>query len=139
MAFSGAFEAYSTSLVISTAWRKKIGRDLRDVVDRAGAAAQIAAVHVGEAGFASGTNLQRQAHVARADAFDVAALLDHGEQDVVALVEQRKFVADLFELQRDGLRILHLCHGGVSVVGFELAQAGLPVPRWLLVAKLWIQ
>jgi hypothetical protein len=32
-------------------------------------------------------------------------------------------------LQCDGLRILHLCHGGVSVVGFELARAGLPVPR----------
>jgi hypothetical protein len=92
---------------------EKYGRHLRDVVDRAGTAAQIA----------SGTNLQREAHVARADAFDIAALLDHGEQDVVAFVEERKFVADFFELQCDGLRILHLCHGGVSVVGFELAQA----------------
>jgi hypothetical protein len=108
---------------------EKYGRHLRDVVDGAGTAAQIAAVHIGETCFASGTNLQREAHVARADAFDIAALLDHGEQDVVAFVEERKFVADFFELQCDGLRILHLCHGGVSVVGFEVARAGLPVPR----------
>ena len=102
---------------------EKYGRHLRDVVHGAGTAAQITAVHIGEACFASGTNLQREAHVARADAFDIAALLDHGEQDVVAFVEERKFVANFFELQCDGLRILHLCHGGVSVVGFELAQA----------------
>jgi len=55
--------------------------------------------------------LQREAHVAGADAFDVAALLDHGEQDVIAFVKKREFVADLFELERDGLCVLHLCHG----------------------------
>ena len=44
--------------------------------------------------------------------FDVAALLDHGEKDVVPFVKQREFVANLFELERDGLCVLHLCHGG---------------------------
>src|SRR2546427_10860200 len=74
-------------------------RDRRHVVEGAGAAAEVAAVGVVAAGFASGIDLQGQTHGAAADFFDVAALLDHGEQDVVALVEQRDFVAHLFELQ----------------------------------------
>src|SRR5205807_5651791 len=39
-------------------------RDLRDVIRRAGAAAEVAAVGVVRAGFAAGIDLQRQAHVA---------------------------------------------------------------------------
>ncbi len=55
------------------------GRDLRDVVLRAGAAAEIAAVRGVGARFAAGKDLQRQAHVAAGNLFDVAALLNHGE------------------------------------------------------------
>ncbi|MFY9527881.1 MAG: hypothetical protein WBC04_13235 [Candidatus Acidiferrales bacterium] len=90
---------------------EKDGGDLRHIVGGARAAAQVAAVHVGKTCFASGTNLQREPHVAGGNSFDVAALLDHGQQDVVPLVKQREFVPDLFQLQRDRLRILHLCHG----------------------------
>jgi len=43
---------------------EKYRRDLRDVVDGARAAAQVAAVHVGKAGLASRTDLQRKPHVA---------------------------------------------------------------------------
>src|SRR5262249_61282983 len=66
-------------------------RDLRDVVGSAGAAAEIAAIGVVRAGFASGIDLQRQAHVAARDFLDVAALLGHGEQNIVALIEKRYF------------------------------------------------
>ena len=103
---------------------EKYRRHLGHVVERAGTAAQVAAVHIGQAGLASWTNLQRQPHVARADAFNVAALLDHGQQDVVALVKQRKLVADFFELQRDGLCILHLCHGLNFSLGMDFVSRG---------------
>ena len=86
-------------------------RHLRDVVGGSRTAAKIAAVEIGEAGFASRTDLKRKPHVARADAFHVTSLLNHGEKNVVAFVEERKFVPHLFELQRDCLRILHLWHG----------------------------
>ena len=54
-------------------------RDLGDIVGRAGAAAEIAAVGVVRAGFAAGIHLQRQAHVAAGNFLHVPALLDHGE------------------------------------------------------------
>src|SRR5271155_1342897 len=54
-------------------------RDLRDVIGRAGAAAEVAAVGAVAAGFAAGIYLQGQAHVAAGNFFHVAALLDHGE------------------------------------------------------------
>ena len=101
---------------------EKYRRHLRDVVDGARAAAQVATVHVREAGLASRTDLQRKPHVARADAFHVAALLDHGQQDVVPLVEQWKFVADFFELQRNRLRVLHLCHWICFSLGMEFVR-----------------
>src|SRR6267378_4930767 len=85
-------------------------RDLRDVVGRAGAAPEIAAVRVVRAGFASRVDLQGQAHVAAGNFLHVAALLDHGEQNVVALVEQGHFVAHLFELQRDDIRVCLCWH-----------------------------
>jgi hypothetical protein len=52
---------------------------LRHVVNGSGAAAQVAAVHICETGFASGANLQRKAHVTGADAFNISALLNHGQ------------------------------------------------------------
>jgi len=73
-------------------------RHLRDVVGCSRTAAEIAAVEIGEAGFASRTNLKWKPHVARADAFDVASLLNHGEKNVVAFVKERKFVPHLFKL-----------------------------------------
>ncbi len=76
--------------------------------------------------------MQRQAHVSRADAFHVAALLDHGQQDVVALVQQRKLVPDFFQLQRNRLRILHLCHVIEFSLGLTILTArnsGYLVPR----------
>ena len=79
MAFSGALLRVFDELGDFHGVPEKYRRDLRDVVNGAGAAAQIAAVHIREAGFASRTNLQRKPHVARADAFHVAALLDHGQ------------------------------------------------------------
>ena len=80
---------------------EKYRRNCGDVVRGARAAAQIAAVGVVASGFAAGIYLQRK-RMARAGNFlDVAALLDHGEQNVVALVEQGHFVAHLFQLQRD--------------------------------------
>jgi hypothetical protein len=85
-------------------------RDLRDVVRRAGAAAQVAAVRVVGAGFASRVDLQGQAHIAAGNLLHVAALLDHGEQNVVALVEQGHFVAHLLELQRDDIRVCLCWH-----------------------------
>ncbi len=54
-------------------------RNLRDVVDRAGTAAQVAAVGVVRTGFAAGIHLQGQAHVAAGNFLHVSALLDHGE------------------------------------------------------------
>src|SRR5882724_9540023 len=87
-------------------------RDLRDVIRRAGTAPEIAAVRVVRTGFASGIDLQWQTHVAARDFLDVAALLDNGEQNIVALVEQGHFVAHLLELQRDDIRVClcwHLC------------------------------
>ena len=54
-------------------------RNLRDVVSRAGAAAQVAAVGVVRAGFAAGIYLQGQAHIAAGNFLHVPALLDHGE------------------------------------------------------------
>jgi hypothetical protein len=90
---------------------EKYRSHLRHVVDGSRAAAQVAAVHVRQAGLAPRTNLQRKPHVPRADAFHVAALLDHRQQDVVPLVEQRQLVPHLLQLQRNRLRILHLCHG----------------------------
>ena len=131
MAFSGALRGVFDELGDFHGVPEKYRRDLRDVVDGAGAAAQVAAVHIGEAGFASGTDLQRKPHVARADFFHVAALLDHGEQDVVPLVEQRKFVAHFFQLQRDGLCVLHLCHWLVPLLeSGESRGAGVLYGRW---------
>ena len=58
---------------------EKNRRNLRDVVLRTGTASQIAAVGIVASGFSAGIYLQWQAHVTRADFFDVAALLDHAE------------------------------------------------------------
>ena len=48
----------------------------------------------------------------RADALHVAALLNHSQQDVVALIEKWEFVPHFLKLQRNGLCVLHLCHIG---------------------------
>jgi hypothetical protein len=55
--------------------------------------------------------LEWKTHGAAGDFFDVAALLDHGKQDIVALVEERDFVTDFFELECNGLGIGHGWHG----------------------------
>src|SRR6266478_3617185 len=94
-------------------------RDLRDVIGRAGAAPEVAAVRVVRTRFASRVDLQGQAHVAAGNFLHVAALLDHGEQNVVALVEQGHFVARLFELQRDDIRVC-LCWHLFFSLGFLL-------------------
>jgi len=74
---------------------EKHRRHLRDVACGSRTLANVAADQVREVGLASRTELQRKPHVARADAFHVATLLDHSQQDVVPLVKQRKLIADL--------------------------------------------
>jgi len=92
--------------------------------------AQIAAVHIREASFASWANLQGEAHIERADAFDIAALLDHREQDVVAFVQQGETCLGLFRVAiRQIARFAFVLLGGVSVVSCELARAGTPAQR----------
>jgi len=89
-------------------------RDLRDVVRAACPASKIAAIGAVAPGLAARNQLQRQAHISRADFFHVAALLNHAEQHIVALVEQGHFVAHLLQLQRDGLRVFVQPYGSPS-------------------------
>ena len=66
---------------------------------------------------------------------------------VVPLVEQRKFVADFFQLQRNRLRVLHLCHVigfpfGVTTRGGVVARhlaGGLMGARWMQTADPALQ
>src|SRR5215469_1583865 len=51
------------------------------------------------------------------------ALLDHRQQDIVTLVKQRKFVANIFQLQGDRLCVLHLCHVSEFSIGMEWGAA----------------
>ena len=85
-------------------------RDLRHVVSRSRAAAQVAAIGVVGTRLAARNELQRQTHVTRTDFFHVAALLDHGQQDVVPLVQQRNLVPHLLQLQRNSLAVAHCWH-----------------------------
>src|SRR6266852_4583968 len=77
-------------------------RDLRDVIGRARAAAEVAAIGVVRTGFAAGIHLQGQAHVAAGNFLHVAALLDHGEYNVVTLVEPVPSLRYLLESYRAG-------------------------------------